>query len=140
MFQKVNRDMAFKVWLFKTYFETQLLQNYDFVLFLKVSSRALETYNDRNYTITFMQQAYWTQHYVSNAILRRTSHAGLNFPRMQFKPTVRYIIKWMEYRGSNTALRMVHLWTLSHRFSLKGDFISLHHHKLHSWVVVQLPG
>lgn len=58
MFQKVNRDMAFKVWLFKTYFETQLLQNYDFVLFLKVSSRALETYNDRNYTITFMQQAY----------------------------------------------------------------------------------
>ena len=42
-----------------------------------------------------MQQTYWIQHYVSDAILRRTSHAGLNFLRMQFKPTVRYIIKWM---------------------------------------------
>ena len=87
-----------------------------------------------------MQQAYWTQHYVSDAILKTTSRAGLNFPRMQFKPTVRCIIKWMEYCGSNAVLRMVHLWTLSHRFSLNSDFISLHHHKLHSWAVIQRPG
>lgn len=35
---------------------------------------------------------------------------------------------------------MVRLWTLSHRCSLNSDFISLHHHQLHSWAVVQLPG
>lgn len=37
-------------------------------------------------------------------------------------------------------LRMVHLWTLSHRFSLNSDFISQHPHKLHSWAVIQMQG
>ena len=87
-----------------------------------------------------MQQSCWTPHYISDAILRKSSHAGLNFPRTQFEPTVRCTIKWMERGGSDAALRMVHLWTLSHRFSLNSDFISPHHHKPYSWAVVRLPG
>lgn len=87
-----------------------------------------------------MQQPCWAPHCISDAILRKSSHAGLNFPRMQFEPTVRCTIKWMGHCGSDTALRMVHLWTLSHRFSLNSDFISRHHHELYSWAVIQLPG